>query len=57
MDPWEGKTLADAVLADFSALEKIGIKHPDVSRVKVAFGKTANTTPSSTDKPKSETKP
>jgi len=56
-DPWKGNTLGDEVLADFEALENYDIKHPDVSRIKAALGKTANTSPSSTHKPKAETKP
>ena len=57
MDPCEGKALGDVVLADFEQLERMGIEHPDVSRIKAALGKTANTAPSSTDMPKAVTRP
>jgi hypothetical protein len=57
LDPANGETLGDSALADFEALEKAGIKHPDVARIKAALGTKKATPAASKHKPKAESKP
>jgi hypothetical protein len=49
-DSWEDKTIGDAVLEDFEQLEKIGITHPDVSRIRDVLGTKPETDPSNAKK-------
>ncbi len=55
-DTLNGKTLGDAALADFEALEKAGIKHPDVARIKSALGTKKDPPPAGAGKKAAETK-
>jgi Domain of unknown function (DUF2610) len=56
-DTTGGKTLGQLTLADFAALEKAGIKHPDVARIKATLGAQDGGPPTSKNAPKPETKP
>jgi tetratricopeptide (TPR) repeat protein len=56
-DPTNGKTLGDEVLADFKALKKAGITHPDVARIRAAFGKKPDSSLDGDEKPKAASKP
>jgi hypothetical protein len=47
--PYEEKIIGDAVLADFEALAKAGVTHPDVARIKEAFGVVVAGEPAETD--------
>jgi tetratricopeptide (TPR) repeat protein len=44
-----GKAVGDAILADFLALEQIGITHPDVGRIRTVLENRAKTSPSNGD--------
>jgi hypothetical protein len=55
-DPLNGKTLGHATLADFEELEKSGVTHPDVARVKSAMATRKGAPADGTEKKAVETK-
>lgn len=50
-------TLGDSVIAQFAALEKAGIEHPNVARIKAALGVKPDASANGDDKPEPDKKP